>query len=206
MTFNCSILYDVLYIILYITIALSTDKDNATILGDPLFEVPLPNPDDYKGDPALESTSFCYEVHGTSDRFFNLISDGCISVNALYKRGVLDPELNFMTKYGIAADGISGQCHTLEFDVDGCKAFVDGFLVTGSSMTDGIHVRKLRNEYKYIVSVPNCGTTRRLMMWILCSNTTRGNHIQIRDNALYFRVLYADGLRPFSHGLLGKSF
>ena len=196
--------YDVLFV--HITLAPVTDEDNATIIGDPLFEVPLPNPEDYEDDPALKDASLCYEVHGNSGEIFNLISDGCTSVNALYKEGVLPntTDLNFMSKIGIAADGVTGQCHTLEFDVDGCKAFFDGLEVplNGISSDDRIRVRRRGSEYTYIISVPNCGTARRLMMWVSCVNTTRLG--EPRDDGLHFRVLYADGLQPTSHGLLGE--
>ena len=179
-----------------------TDKDNATVIGDPLFEVPLPNPEDYKNDPVLEDASLCYEIHGDSEKNFNLITDNYTSVNALYEKGVLDPKLNFMTKIGIVADGSNGGCNTVEIDVNGCQAFLNENLVTGSSMNDGVHVRRLRNKYTYVISVPNGRSARRLMMWVSCTNMSRID--EVRDNALHFRVLYADGLQPTSHGLLGQ--
>ena len=126
-------------------------------------------------------------------------------MNALYEQGVLPnaTDLNFMTKIGIAADGVSGQCHNIEFDVDGCKALFDGLKVPLNGISnDGIHVRRRGSDYTYIISVPNCGTTRRLMMWMSCVNMNR--LCKPRDDGLHFKVLYADGLRPTSHGLLGE--
>ena len=53
-----------------------------TVTGDPLFIVPLsltPNSTSFEENPSL-----CYEIHGKSRSTFNLISDNCTSVNALY--------------------------------------------------------------------------------------------------------------------------
>ena len=51
---------------------------NDTIIGDPLYEVPVII------DEENNTVSLCYEVHGEPGEHFNLISDTCVSVNALY--------------------------------------------------------------------------------------------------------------------------
>ena len=173
------------------------DQDNATIIGDPLYEVPLSDTDDIWTDPALGEVALCYEVHGLAGSTFNVISDRCVSVNAHYRAGVNDTVLNFIQQIGITADGDT-LCHSLEFNRVGCVGTIDGSEISTSWMNvDGIRVRKHRNGKRFTVSVKNCDARRRLTMWVICTKRTT-------DENLHFQVLYADGLTPESHGLLGK--
>ena len=48
---------------------------NDTVIGDPLYTVPV---------FGTQERHLCYEIHGRPMRYFNLISDSCVSVNAHY--------------------------------------------------------------------------------------------------------------------------
>ena len=92
--------------------------------GDPLFSIPLPS--EYITDPELKSVQLCFEVHGQSGNHYNLISDKCTSVTALYSAGVVNTEMNVITKIGVRTQGTNGTCHSVKVDRDNCSASLDG--------------------------------------------------------------------------------
>lgn len=72
-----------------ITLSLSSvEMVDDTLVGDPLYAVPLnvvQGLEDLTNTRnVLDSLHLCYEIHGISNQHFNLISDECINVNALY--------------------------------------------------------------------------------------------------------------------------
>ncbi len=160
---------------------------NDTVIGDPLFAVPV-----YK-----DQSSLCFEVHGAANKTFNLVSDICTSVNALYTPMRNPDDGNIMSEIGIQAVGQSGtNCHEIKVLLDGCQVFVDGLEITTQKMTtDGIRVRRI-NGNKFRVSVPNCENIR-LIMSIMCLKVTG-------QDMLRFDISRGLNLRPTSHGLLGK--
>lgn len=57
---------------------------NDTVTGDPVLTVPVLVSEEQLEMLHAKQVSLCYEVHGESDRWFNLVSDKCSSVNAHY--------------------------------------------------------------------------------------------------------------------------
>ena len=94
----------------------TADLLNYTVRGDPLFSIPLPS--EYSTDPELKSVQLCFEVHGQSGNHYNLISDRCTSVTALYSAGVVNTKMNVITKIGVRTQGTSGTCHSVKVDQD----------------------------------------------------------------------------------------
>ena len=88
---------------------------NDTVHGDPLFSIPLPS--EYITDPKLESVQLCFEV-GQSGNHYNLISEKCTSVTAIYSAGVVNTEMNIITKIGVRTQGTNGTCHFVKVDQD----------------------------------------------------------------------------------------
>ena len=161
---------------------------NDTIIGDPLYEVPVII------DEEGNTVSICYEVHGEANQHFNLISDTCVSVNALYS-SMMDPSNgNIISKIGVLAEDSNGVCQEIEADLEGCTARVNGNNVTLYNQ-DGIRVIRRTNRIR--ISVPNCESTD-LVMWVICE--VQGEQPMIR-----FVVARGFNLRPTSHGLVGKS-
>ena len=161
---------------------------NDTIIGDPLYEVPVI----INGEG--NTMSLCYEIHGEPREHFNLISDTCVSVNALYS-SMIDPSNgNIISKIGVLAEDSNGVCQEIEADLEGCTARVNGTVVTMYNQ-DGIHVMRRTNRIR--ISVPNCESTD-LVMWVTCE--VQGEQPMIR-----FVVARGFNLRPTSHGLVGKS-
>ena len=119
---------------------------NDTVCGDPLFSIPLPS--EYITDLKLKSVQLCFEVHGQSGNHYNLISDKCTSVTALYSAEVVNTEMNVITKIGVRTQGTSGTCHSVTVDLDNCSASLDGAYLNQSSSAsvDGARLSARRNH------------------------------------------------------------
>ena len=160
---------------------------NDSVIGDPQFTVTL---------PMNRSRHMCYEVHGVAGQFFNLISDTCTSVNALFAAMPGNPRINRMSRIGIHAvttATANGNCADIQIDIEDCVATLNGAPINGSAMIDDIRVRKFGNRWR--VSVPNCERPSAVM-WITC---------QSNPQMLRFDIARGSNLRPTSHGLLGKN-
>ena len=160
--------------------------------GDPLFSIPLPSK--YTAHTEQESIQLCYEIHGQSGKHYNLISDVCTSVSARYRQGENDAEMNVISNIGVRSQGSDGSCHNITVNFDMCSAQLDGTLLNTSSVTVNcisIMVRRQRVR----VSVPNCASSTRLTMWIMCMK--RNN-----EDMLELVVARGDGLEPTAHGLI----
>ena len=136
----------------------------------------------------------CYEVRGQANQHFNLISDTCVSVNALYSPMMNPSKGNIISKIGVLAEDNNGTCQRIEADLEGCTALVNGEAVTMYNLS-GIHVNRRINRIR--ISVPNC-ETEDLVMWVICE-------VQQGQPMIKFVVARGFNLRPTSHGLVGKS-
>ena len=143
--------------------------------------------------PKNGSGAMCYEVHGTSDDFYNIISDICTSINAHFTQYPIHGHLNRISSIGIHA--VTGDnatlCVDIQIDLVGCTASIGGTAISVSRIVGNIRVRKYNNHWR--VSVPNCKRPHAVM-WITCD-----------QDMLRFDVVRGSNLRPTSHGLLGKS-
>ena len=156
---------------------------NDTIIGDPLFTVTLPEADAF----------MCYEVHGEAGKYFNLISDTCISVNALYSALVDQPRINMMGEIGIYAKGRGSNASCVEFRIrhSGCSGSVNGETITSLYQQDSISIRAYPKRWR--VSLPNCGSSQ-VVIWIFCEDP---------PEMLRLHIARGNNLSPTSHGLLG---
>ena len=137
--------------------------------------------------------SLCYEIRGEANQHFNLISDTCVSVNALYSS--IPSGGNFIRKIGVLAEDSNGVCQEIEADLEGCTARVNGNNVTMYNQDD---VLVMRRTNRIRISVPNCNNIN-LVMWVICE--VRGEQSMIK-----FVVARGFNLNPTSHGLIGKSY
>ena len=170
---------------------------NDTIIGDPLFTVPIQIPQELiTQNPNLTGASLCYEIHGRANSYFNLVSDKCTSVNAFYIS--LDNALagNIIGGIGVNAVDQDGVCHKIEARLDQCSAFVDGdALSVGESYNKaGIIVSRRRNRIR--IAIPNCGNID-LVLWFICQ-TVQGQMMS------RFVIARGVNLQPTSHGLVGR--
>ena len=162
---------------------------NDTIIGDPLYEVPV------TVNEEGEKIPLCYQVRGQANQNFNLISDTCVSVNALYSPMINASDGNIISKIGILAEDNSGMCQQIEVDLEGCTARVNGQALALYNQS-GIHVMHHRSRVR--IAVPNCENID-LVMWVIC---------EVRSGQPMIKFIIARGfnLRPTSHGLIGKSY
>ena len=171
---------------------------NDTLTGDPLMTVPISIENDV-------ITSLCYEVHGEADKFFNLISDTCVSVNSHYEKAAIDNEnitLNIVDSIGVLAYD-QGICVNIGVSLKNCQASVNGANVSRYN-NNGISVRSFNNRVR--ISVPNCAPTD-LVMWIFCtSGKTEDPYTwkYYEFDFIRFVVMRGLNLDPTSHGLIGK--
>ena len=172
---------------------------NDTLTGDPLMTVPISIENDV-------ITSLCYEVHGEADKFFNLISDTCVSVNSHYEKAAIDNEnitLNIVDSIGVLAYD-QGICVNIGVSLKNCQASLNGANVSRRYNNNGISVRSFNNRVR--ISVPNCAPTD-LVMWVFCtSGRTEDPYTwkYYEFDFIRFVVMRGLNLDPTSHGLIGK--
>jgi len=96
---------------------------NDTVVSDPLFTVPI----------TATGTSLCFEVHGSANRIFNLVSDVCTTVNAHYTPMDIPENGNIISRIGVRAVPNSGLCKNVRVELDGCRAFIDPVVQQGTA-------------------------------------------------------------------------
>ena len=169
---------------------------NDTVEGDPTFTVPLLT---FRN----EDHTLCYEIHGEANRFLNLVSDICVSVNAHYverpnpRPGSRRP-LNIIDQIAVRATDSMGKCVNIVVNlVNGeCQAMV-GTQNLSNNGTMFVENRLSVRSYQTMarISVPNCENVR-LVMRVYCELTNGVHMIRYHINRGY-------NLRPTSHGLVG---
>ena len=166
---------------------------NDTVIGDPLYTVPLQISDDMiVANPDVANASLCYEIHGSNDSIYNLVSDTCVSINAEYIPGNTSI-INNVGRIGVLAVDDNGDCQRITIDVMQCTGTVGSTEVTQGSPYDiaGIRVRKGGRYFR--IAVPNC-ERQDLVSWVICE----------QSNMLKFVITRGFNLQPTSHGLVGK--
>ena len=178
---------------------------NDTLTEDPIMTVPiLTDPDVMEGDVIV---SLCYEVHGEAEKFFNLVSDSCVSVNAHYSRALTNSDiaLNIVDAIGVLAVSNDGTCVNISVGLEGCEVTVNGAAITDRTYRfNGITIRVYHNRVR--ISVPNCAD-QDLVMWVFCTSG-RAKDPQTREyfdfNFIRFVVMRGFNLAEESHGLIGE--
>ena len=141
----------------------------------------------------------CYEIHGDADQWFNLVTDSCTTVNALYTP--LNDRLNVITKIGVKAVDDDNKCVEILVDRSQCSVSVDGTVLGMESYSSGnINVRRYSKRAR--ISVPNCNDIN-LIMWVICEQRTLPNS-NVAGDMLKFVVLRGLNYGRRAHGLLGK--
>ena len=137
-------------------------------------------------------------------RYFNLISDSCVSVNAHYVQrmqqitvnGVTESEaLNVIDQIGIRAVDNMGTCVNIAVNVLGCAASVNG-MSRLSYQQAGVRMRRFSNHVRIVV--PNCADTN-LVMRVFCQNISGIEMIK-------FVVSRGLNIREVAHGLIGMCY
>lgn len=188
-------------------VCISDAVANDTLIGDPLLTVPLPE-QSLVAVNNINSASLCYEIHGRADTWFNILSDGCVSVNAHYFR--FDDNFNFVDRIAIRAVDENGDCKNILIDLNGCSATVDGQLITQENnyCQQGVFVRPNQQRNRVRVSVPNCNETSSLVMWTVCQRNTFMDPFDMMQSftvdMIKFVIARGSNLGASSHGIIGK--
>ena len=194
---------------------LSTVFANDTVHGDPLFSVPLSfGSEDFQGLPMTTGARetiphLCFEIHGKAESYFNLVSDNCTSVNALYTAVTNPPsfELNIISKVGITAVDSTGSCVFIEIGRgNDCLPIVRSQDLNGDGELDPVEtavydsneISISRRRTHVRVSVPNCKSVH-LIMYVSCERSEFHAARMIRLD-----IRRGINLSPTSHGLLGR--
>ena len=189
---------------------------NDTLTGDSLMTVPIYADPDVDQDSV--HTSLCYKIHGKENKFFNLISDKCTSVNAHYAKAVVIgsnsdgsqpnvPDINVVNTIGIKAAvevGDKKMCYDISVGPDNCQVTLNPDV--NKIQLNPISIHEFSNRVK--IAVPNCGKTT-LVMWIFCMDGTTEdlNTKQVFPfRMMRFVVMRGLNLAPTSHGLIGKYY
>ena len=141
----------------------------------------LPNEDEF----------MCYEVHGYSGKYFNLVSDSCLSVNAWFTQLPTNEKINRMSEIGVLARNNDDECVRIKVDVNNCTGTLVGSgEITSTYQNKGIDIKSYGRRWR--VSVPNCNSSQAVM-WVFCDDS----------DMLRFHIARGNNLAPSSHGLLG---
>ena len=164
--------------------------------------------------PDFDSNVYlCYEIHGEPDKYFNLVSDECTSVNAHYVQAPVAAHLNIIDSMTVVAIDSQEYCHHISVDLNGCLATVDQEIMEPRQRKrsiskydqNGISVRSYSSRVR--ISVPNCADNK-LVMWVICENNTiydAKNDVYIDHvSSIKFEITRGLNLHEYSHGLLGK--
>lgn len=161
---------------------------NDTVIGDPLFTVPL-----------LGGGELCYDINGKPGIFLNLVSDKCTSVNAEYEPMDTAENGNIIRAIGIKAVDFQGNCKIIEVrlvpldEENPVIAFVDDIRISGEFKQNGIRLRTYSDRVR--IAVPNCEYID-LIMWVTREEVNR-------ERTLRLQVSRGYNLAPTSHGIIG---
>ena len=181
---------------LYVVVSPMTLIDTVIIHGDPLYEVPVSHT-----PPGMDptTTSLCFQVHGESGNYYNLISDDCIQVNVLYD-AMKNPEGgNVIKELGILAHNPGSNCTEIKLEARRCIPMINGVPFSEAYNENGIIVDKLGKQ-NFEVTIPNCKPTQGddLNFRIACYKVNK-------QKVIRFDVIRGGGIKPGAHGLIGKS-
>ena len=194
---------DILYVFLSLTAADPQVSD--IVVADPLFFVPV-HPQ--HGSPLGHLVGLCYQVHGESDCYYNLLTSNCTSVNARWTAAT--DTLNIITQVAVRVISMESSCHSILIDLEECGVTIDGVgpsTDNGTLLDVGDVVVRRMNDW-VLVTIPNC-MEPRLFLRVDCErrnifNTETDSYEMIRMIKLNI-TRTRSATRVIAHGLIGKT-
>ena len=172
-----------------------TLTDTVIIHDDPLYEVPVTHT-----PPGMDptTTSLCFQVHGKSMSYFNLISDECIQVNVLYDAIKNQESGNIIKEIGILAKDTKNNCTEIRMRANRCAPVIDGEAISESYNENGLRISKV-DKGSYEIRAPNCRVSQGddIRFEVKCVRAQG-------QKTINFDVKRSSGLKPSAHGLIGK--
>ncbi len=166
------------------------------VTGDPLFAVPLLLSSEDLVQFGAKEVFLCYKVHDDNQQYFNLVTDQCLSVNALFT--AVAPKIDVITRVGIRAIDSNGECVSIVVEQDQCSVSIDGMQIIDTFSNADILVE--RSESEVFINVPNCGENPAIRLRCLSRNLGESQADLI--NLIIMRGQGIGGRR--AHGLIGN--
>lgn len=170
-----------------------------TIGGDPMLSVPFntPSPDFTPGEVAL-----CYEIHGRAGKYFNLISDTCLSVNAHYFKPNHTLRIHVIDQISVVMTNDLGNNINVSVDLEECRVSLGGRVVKFYN-DSGVALWSISNT-SAIIWASNC-ESEPVVMWVTCERRTfKDRTLTAESDLIKFTVARGLALNKTSHGLLGQ--
>ena len=149
--------------------------------------------------------SLCYQVHGRAGKYFNLLSDKCVSVNAHVIQPHGDIDSNVMDQIGVHAVGNNGSCYNITVDRHDCSIHINGQQLSDNAdfQEEDIVVKQYAASIGQLqsvqISVPNCDSGS-IDMFI---SSTYYNIQNMATEILQFGSTRGEALAEPPHGLIG---
>ena len=161
-------------------------------------------------DPSLlgltaNTLSLCYQIHAKAGKYFNLLSDKCVSVNAHVIQPHSDIDSNVMDQIGVHAVGNNGSCYNITVDRHDCSIHINGQQLSDNAdfQEEDIVVKQyaasIGQPQSVQISVPNCDSGS-IDMFISC---TYYNIQNMATEILQFGSTRGGALAEPPHGLIG---
>lgn len=151
--------------------------DGSVVVGDPFFEVPLSLSLEKLKNLKTDKLSLCYEIHGIPEKWFNLITDECITVNGFYSTLINNPTQNVIKKIGMRTVDNNGMCVDVFVNIDQCKASVNDVDIVKKYFSGGVSI-DVRRRHRVLISVPNCNAASRLIVEVMCEYGKNGDMLK----------------------------
>ena len=142
-----------------------------------------------------ESISLCYQVHGRASRFFSLVSDACVSVNAKYDRQRNHISETLLSQVGILGIDDNQTCVRVQVDAASCQVRLNGVPISNNYQRNGLSVTQLADGVRVVL--PNC-EFRDVVIRVRCGRLPANGQEQLE---LYLSRML--NFRATSHGLIG---
>ena len=182
---------------MYVAVSPIAVTDTVISLNDPLYEVPVTHT-----PPGMDTTttSLCYQVHGERGKYYNLISDECIQMNALYQAFKNFDNENFIKEIGFLVKNSEDNCTEISMRANRCLPVIDGIPFNKSYDENGITIIN-SGKQRFEITVPNCKATDAddIKFEIACRKTKGQKVVQ-------FNVVRGGGIKPGAHGIVGKKY
>eukprot|EP00731_Ephydatia_muelleri_P010849 Em0005g1435a len=174
-----------------------------TVVADPLISVRLALPSE------LSTASLCYEFHGLADKYFNLLSNNCTSINAHYAAAPAHPTVNIVDEIAIRTADLADHCVDISVNL-GCAVSVNGVRAEPNQVysMSGVKVTQYGGA-EVQVSVPGCRGGQSLGVQVYCQSGTLfdvqdGGRFTTRTMKVVVRHSLSVAGGGGSHGLLGQ--
>lgn len=176
--------------------------DDSNVKADPLYSVPIGS--------GTNNHEICYEIYGETGKYFNLLSDKCVTVNAHYiDSGLIGDSgrpMHYIDQISVITVDNMGNCVTIVVETEHlqgkCIATVNGaeLSLDNKKQFEKNGVSVVFSSYHTAISAPNCASSNVLML-MFCKKIEGG---VTNKTFVEFEVQAGMAIRPSAHGLVGK--